>query len=246
MLNIKLISFTYNNEKILPYFLDHYSEICNSIIVYDNLSTDKSVDIINSYNNTEVRINDYNYLDDINHKYIRNNAWKENRIKYDWIIIVDIDEFIYHPNLLELLESYRDDDISVIKTYGYNMLGEEFPIYENNKKLYDIIKTGVPDKNYSKCCIFNPNLIYEMNYSFGGHTCEPHGYRKFNEYLDIKLLHYKFFGFKDWKEKNDETVLRVHKDVKYGGTQYLFQQQRCRDEQTFKQTFKYDKGIKVI
>lgn len=246
-MKIQLITFTYNNEKILPYFLDHYSKLCNKIIVYDNMSTDNSVNIIKSYDNTEVRYNEYNFLDDTKHKEIRNNAWKPTRKEYDWCFIVDVDEFIYHPNLLELLEEYLYENYGVLEIDGYNMLGEEFPIYEKNKKLYDIIKIGRPDKNYSKSCIFNPNLVIEMYYSFGGHYAAPYGNcLKWQRSKEIKLLHYKFFGFKDWKEKNDETVTRIHKDVKYGGLQYLYQQKRCKDEESFKKYFKYNEAVEVI
>ena len=36
------------------------------------------------------KINDFKYLE------IKNNAWKKSRGKADWVIVVDMDEFLYH------------------------------------------------------------------------------------------------------------------------------------------------------
>ena len=40
---------SWNEEKILPYTLDHYSNICEKIFVYDNMSNDSSDDIYKKY-----------------------------------------------------------------------------------------------------------------------------------------------------------------------------------------------------
>lgn len=93
---ICLITLTYNSEKILPFFLRHYSKFCDKMIFYDNESTDNTASIINSFPNTEVRtFTTNNELNEAAFLEIKNNAWKENR-DYDWQIVVDCDEFLHH------------------------------------------------------------------------------------------------------------------------------------------------------
>ena len=44
----------WNEEKILPFTLDYYSNICNKIFIYDNMSTDGSDDIYKKYPKVEL------------------------------------------------------------------------------------------------------------------------------------------------------------------------------------------------
>ena len=78
----------WNEERILPQVLDHYSKFCQKMVVMDNESDDRSVEIIQSYPNAEVRTYQSNsqirndiYLE------IKNNIWKESRGKADWVIV---------------------------------------------------------------------------------------------------------------------------------------------------------------
>ena len=59
----------WNEERILPYTLDHYSEFCRKIYVYDNMSTDSSDEIYKQYPKVQVikwdsgdEINELNYV----------------------------------------------------------------------------------------------------------------------------------------------------------------------------------------
>ncbi len=44
-MNIHAHILTWNEEKILPFTLDYYSNICSQIFIYDNMSTDSSDEI---------------------------------------------------------------------------------------------------------------------------------------------------------------------------------------------------------
>ena len=45
----------WNEEKILPFTLDHYSQFCEKIYVYDNMSTDGSDQIYEKYDKVVVK-----------------------------------------------------------------------------------------------------------------------------------------------------------------------------------------------
>lgn len=185
---IHYYSICWNEERILPFILDYYSDFCDKIVVLDNESDDRSCAIINSYPNTEVRTYQSNneIRDDI-YLEIKNNIWKESRGIADWVIVCDTDEILYHPNLKVKLDELREDGISIIKPYGFDMFSESFP----QKSILEI-KNGIEDNRHlRKCIIFNPNLIEEINYKAGCHKCYPTGKIKFYRNNDFKLLHYK-------------------------------------------------------
>jgi hypothetical protein len=185
---IHYYSICWNEEKLLPYVLDYYAPICEKIVIMDNESDDDSSAIIRSYKNAEVRTYSTNgeIRDDI-YLEIKNNIWKESRGKADWVIVCDVDEILYHPNLITKLDVLKERGINIIKPHGYDMYAEDYP---KNSLLE--IKTGIKDNRLlGKCIIFNPNSIEEINYKTGCHKCYPTGNLKFYKEDDIKLLHYK-------------------------------------------------------
>ena len=44
----------YNEANILPHLLKHYLSFCEKVVILDNHSTDNSVEIVKSFENTEV------------------------------------------------------------------------------------------------------------------------------------------------------------------------------------------------
>ncbi len=190
-MKIHVYTLCWNEEIILPYFLKHYETIADKIIVYDNMSTDSSLNILKTHPKVEIRVYDSNnqirddlYLD------IKNNCWKDSRGRADWVIVVDTDEFIYHLDLYDFLKKKYSKGITLCKPKGYLMVSEKLPTTKG--MIYDELKRGIPQEASSKSAIFNPNKIEEINYSAGAHSCEPTGEIKLYESSgDLKLLHYK-------------------------------------------------------
>lgn len=180
----------WNEERILPQVLDHYSKFCQKMVVMDNESDDRSVEIIQSYPNAEVRTYQSNsqirndiYLE------IKNNIWKESRGKADWVIVCDTDEVLFHPDIVNKLDELKEKGYSIVKPIGYDMISETFP-----DNIFDV-KMGVRDtRHLSKCILFNPDLIEEINFQAGCHKCYPTGKIKMYNEEDIKLLHFKMLG----------------------------------------------------
>ena len=54
---IDVFAICYNEEIILPYFLKHYKKFVRNITVYDNMSTDNSVNIMNEHGVKVIRFN---------------------------------------------------------------------------------------------------------------------------------------------------------------------------------------------
>lgn len=160
----------WNEEKMLPYYLRHYSQFCERIIVFDNESTDNTVGICEEWPMVEVRtystdgtFNDYKHLN------LKHDSIEEARGNCDYVIISDCDEFIYHPNLFQFLKEHLNKT-AVFYPAGFQMASYDFP--ETDGQIYDIIKTGEPSPWYSKPILLNPNMISDLYWVEGCHEIE--------------------------------------------------------------------------
>lgn len=235
----------YNEEYILPHLLRYYSEFCEKIYILDNKSTDKSVDIIKSFKNTEIiewdsndEVRDDLYLE------IKNNIWKQSRGKCDFVIVGDADEFLYNENMISFLKSSKNMGYTLFKPEGYHMIGDEDLILKENDNLLDKVKYGIIGSSNDKLMLFNPNKIKEINYMFGCHQANPTGDVKIYNFNDLKMLHYKYLGLSDFIPKQ---ILRGERLSEFNKTRglgmyYLY------DENTHKEEYKtfIEKRKKVL
>lgn len=196
-MRIACYALAYNEEIILPHFIEHYKKFCDKIVIYDNMSTDNTKEIaldsgceVISWEAPGGGLNDQCYID------IKSNCYKRDRNDYDWVLTVDADEFYSHKDgvrgLLKCLEKYKAEGITLPKVQGYNMVGED----EDSLDISKITK-GVKDLSYSKRCIFDPRL--DMKWSFGCHPQHGNPLKYVSGIVEstnteILLYHYKYIN----------------------------------------------------
>jgi glycosyltransferase involved in cell wall biosynthesis len=193
-ITITVITITYNEERIIPFFLKYYSTFADHIVVYDNLSSDNTKKICEEFKGCKITVIEYNsndLLDDSIYLEIKNNAYKN--YDTDYCIIVDVDEFLYCTDLKKFL--YEHKDILTFKATGFNMISKEFPEKDNILQ----IKSGVRDATFDKCVLFKNNYISKIEYHPGCHSGNFFDTNN-NKVIPfctnyIKLLHYKFMSF---------------------------------------------------
>lgn len=193
----------YNEEKILPHLLNYYLKFCSKVTILDNESTDSSVDIVNSYPNTEViSWNSNNEIRDDLYLQIKNNVWKRSRGKCDYVIVGDADEFIYHEDMTKFLNTAKVNGVTIFKPIGYHMIADEEYVLNESSNILSEVTLGIRGQSNDKLMIFDPNLD-EINYSPGCHTASPQGVVKFyTSPGDLKMLHYKYLGLQDFIPKH--------------------------------------------
>lgn len=180
-----------NEIEILPFFVSYYEKIADEIIIFDNQSTDGSKEYVQAHPRCRlIEYNTKNELRDDIHRFIKNSAWHESKGKADWVIVSDIDEFLFHKRLLCELKKYKALGISIPKVEGFNMISEEFP--QKGIDIIQQVRYGAYSRQFSKNIIFDPNKIDQINYTAGGHSIEPEGEVFFGG--NLKLLHYKYLG----------------------------------------------------
>lgn len=193
-MTITVYTFLYNEEDILPYFLKHYSQFVDKIVVYNNMSTDNSIEILKNWKDCEIEIREFdtnNQYDERTLMEFKNNCWKE--CDSDYVIVCDMDELLYHPDIKNFIQSRNYVDYYTPS--GYHMIGDEVPT-DYSKQIYDIIKNGTYDVNYGKNVLFKRKDVLETNYAPGAHMSSFQGTKRLvNCTTDqIKLLHYKWLS----------------------------------------------------
>ena len=190
---MRVVSYTvcWNEERMLPFYLRHYSRICDKMVFFDNQSTDRSREIILSYPNTEVRsFNSKSVIDERLYLSVKNEAYKEERGKADFVIVCDTDEFLWCGDLRAILEKMKRRKETILTTQGVEMVSETFP-EDDGRQIWEIVKRGNTNNDFSKRICFAPEV--DINYFFGAHRCYPAGRTRMSGAC-VWLLHYKWLG----------------------------------------------------
>lgn len=221
-----VIALCYNESRLLPHFLNHY-KTADKIIIYDNKSTDNSVEIMTKYNVSEIKSFDScDGFNDSLHSNKKNNSWQESKNIADFVIVQDMDEFVHFPespySIKKGLLQLKNKNTAYVVCKGYDMCctDDEFKNTPCNESIFDYIKKGYYNECYSKPNIINPNVIGQTNWTVGNHAINPSPYSKPTEH-NVLILHYKHMGI-DWEFKR-RLVLRDKLNLCYHGfgTEYL-------------------------
>jgi glycosyltransferase involved in cell wall biosynthesis len=189
---IHVYAVCWNEEKILPYFLRHYSSFAERIVVYDNNSTDGSQEIVRKWPKAELRTFDTgDTFDDVVITEIMNKGYKESRGKADFVVVVATDELLWHPNMKRILLEYKRCGVTLPKVQGYDMVSWRFP--RGQKQITGLVVRGRENPWYAKRCIFDPAV--DINFNPCCHTCSPAGDVIESDVADLKVLHYHYLGY---------------------------------------------------
>jgi len=184
-------TITFNEEFIIEAFIKHYRTMFPDCIIkiYDNMSTDRTVEIAKNYGceiyyyDTDNKLNDDAFLQ------IKNNVWKT--AETDWVIVCDADEFI-HINQEELVQQ-EEANYTIVKANGFTVVNRDESLNDISKMKY-----GYRDCAYDKHILFNKKYISEINYEHGCHPTNhiPRivGSQSVGATKEFKMIHYKWLG----------------------------------------------------
>jgi hypothetical protein len=191
---------------MIPYFFRHYNALVDRFFIYDNGSTDGSLEKLRGDERVQVTHWDVagdSFVDEA--RILTNNFWKQSCGRADWVFVVDMDEHLYLPDLRALLTQCTRDDATAIKVVGYDMVAEKFPT--EDKPLWQLATRGIRFRDLDKLAIFDPNAIMETNYEVGRHVSAPTGRVVWASCDPVILLHYKRLGAEYVCDRNE--ILRT-------------------------------------
>lgn len=183
MLKIETHIVTWQREDTIHFTVSYYNQF-SKVIVHDNHSTDQTARICKALG-AEVRPFGSEKLDELEYLKVKNHVWKTSTAGL--VIVVDDDEILWHPNLLQELKYIVGSGATLVHPQGFGIYSNEMPVTS-----WTEILTGQKDDKYSKYCCFNPRRIQEINYVPGCHEAKPRG--DIREVKKLFLLHYMAVG----------------------------------------------------
>jgi hypothetical protein len=211
-MKIEVYAVCYNEALLLPYFLRYYSQFAD-IFIFDNYSTDNSVKIAQD-RGAHVTMWDTGgeMREDLMYA-LKSNCWRES--KADWVIVGDIDEFVYHKDMLKILKTTQG---TVIMPRTFNMYSDKFPTTKG--QIFEEVNMGADGQG--KMNLFKPSEIKEINYDAGCHNANPIGNFVLNVNSEILTLHFRFLSPEYVIWKNFGTAIRQSESDRNNGWNWHF------------------------
>ena len=194
-MRVHIFTFTWNEAPLVPYFLRHYLPWVDRIVVYDHESTDGTPEMLAAYSpRVEVRsFSAPHYPEPEPLGRLRAECWREAKGHADWAVVIDFDEFLYHPaGVPAFLAKAYSAGYTLVKTFGWQMVHEEFP--PPHVSLTEWAPDGVPRHWYSKPIVFRPEQFTDIRWEVGCHQIYGSGNVRELASGSLALLHYKYIG----------------------------------------------------
>ncbi|SHM95732.1 glycosyltransferase family 2 protein [Roseibium suaedae] len=231
-MKIHLHCVNWNSIEFIDYFFRHYDGFVSRYFVNDDGSTDGSLEYLSRRPDVTLaakpRLDSESYVLESLHSHL--TSWKRSAGLADWVIVVDMDEHIYHPDLPLYLERVTREGVTAIPALGFQMLSRKMP--DKNVRLTDEIRVGAPWKQMSKLVMFRPDAVLDPGFAIGRHTAEPKGDIRYPDRDELLLLHYKYIGFDALKLRHAQAQARRRKaDLQNGwGHRYAFDEQKLEED----------------
>jgi len=176
MMKVFAYVLCYNEAQILPFAMRNLLSFADKVTVYDNMSTDSSREIAAAHGAEVVTFDTDGWIDNFAYTDIREHCWKKDRAAADWVVVCDMDEFLYSAEgVRETLATLRESGTTLPSTNGFRMVSGALPPDDGSLQLYSVAKRGNYAPNFSKPSVFDPKRIREIGYSSGAHYCNPIG-----------------------------------------------------------------------
>jgi hypothetical protein len=192
----------------MPYVLRHYTSFCDRIIINDDSSTDGTRELVEACPIAELRDLGSNGVNDEIFLAHWHEDYKGSRGVADWVILADVDEFLYHPDIRGLLESYQQQGITFPLVQGYNMWSENFPTIDG--QIYDELFCGKYYEAGSKRAVFDPRL--DVLFHPGRHhvrSVSPGAVENPGGVPELALLHYLAMGMDYFCRRRNSYIPRM-------------------------------------
>jgi len=191
---VELYTMSWNEMPMLEHFFRHYDPWVQRFIVYDDGSTDGTLERLTRHPRVEVRRFERNVKGSFvfSAQNIHNNCWKESRGRADWVIVTAIDELLYTHDMTEYLDRCAEHNVTLVPALGYEMVAEDRPV--GDALLTKSLTSGLASSEFNKLSLFQPNAIDETNFAPGRHKASPTGHLCYPARDELLLLHYKYIG----------------------------------------------------
>lgn len=171
------ITLCKNEMDILPFVRKYWERISADVIVYDNGSTDGSLEYLSDIPYVTIRHFDSDGHNDIIHKNVKEQAYLEYKNDYDIIIITDMDEVFFFDDFKAVSEAFIDGGYNILMTPIISLCEDFKPPYSEDKYLHQLCHKFYRQRmnhmkgfdDFSKLSIFNTKVTDKVEMSVGQH-----------------------------------------------------------------------------
>ena len=166
-----------NEEVIIPYVIPYWKRIADKVVVYDNHSTDSSVELLSKYDWIEVRYFESEGQNEFIQKDIKEKAYLEFKNSYDIVILSDLDEIFYFDDFKAAGEAFINGGYNCLITPIHSLCEDSKPPVDEKKLLHQQCHKFYKQRmnhmegfgDYSKISIFNCHTTDAVGMSVGQH-----------------------------------------------------------------------------
>ena len=223
------VTTTYNNEKIVPYVMKYLSELdYDKLIVLDNGSTDKTVEMLKEYPFVEVR----EWLTDIFNETERMNVMADalsemagqSRDDVTWGTMNDFDEVFYYAQqdkdkLKDVLIKITNAGFNVCTEHFVNLISDGRPLREDEFLHFQVEKCAYSSPfDWCKPVLFRLDNLVSVYHTIGHHYANFEFYdAPVKQLYNTKYLHAFHLKFAFGKEHLINTIRGYNKRKYYYG-----------------------------
>lgn len=179
-MNLKIcwVVLCYNEMDVLPFVHKYWERIgVSKVVVFDNGSTDGSLEYLSKLPYVELRHFDSNGQNDLIQKQVKEEAYREYKNSYDIMIISDMDEVFYFYDFEATVKRFIDGSYNCMVTPIYSLCEDLKPQPEEGKYLHQLCHKFYKQKmnhmkgfeKVSKISIFNCKITDDIGMSVGQH-----------------------------------------------------------------------------
>jgi glycosyltransferase involved in cell wall biosynthesis len=226
---IHLYTVCWDEADMLGFFFRQYDPWVDRYVVYDDGSTDGSLDILRAHPKVELRRFERTAESFVlSHTRMQERTWKESRGQADWVVITAIDEHLWvrDRDMKTYLRKLRSNGVTCVPALGFDMNSETFPLDQG--LLVKTVTRGRPRKFFNKLSVFDPTAIDETQFAEGRHHADPSGRVVLPATDELMLWHYKHLGFERNAARQAAQAARLGtKDLANGwGHRYTWPRER--------------------
>lgn len=213
-MKVRVVTPIKDEEILLPIFLKHYSRFCDSIVLCDNGSTDRTLDIAKSNAKVEIRSFESPGFDTHAVWKVLGDVKTESEGVFDWCLFPDCDEFLVAKNAGCEREIFEKSKAEVLRPTGYNLVG--MPGEAPFDPKIDILKQrrhGYFSAVYSKPIVSRPQARY--TWGAGRHAIQS-GTVVLENCPDLLLVHADTIDFDFWLRRKMRPISDVDRSRKWG------------------------------
>jgi hypothetical protein len=206
---VHLYAACWNEADMLGFTFRHYDPWVERYVIFDDGSTDGSLELLADHPRVELRRLPRTHSDSLvlSLRDLYDHAWKESRGAADWVVVVNLDEHLHHPDVGGYLSACRKAGVTAVPALGYQMVSDTYP--EPGSCLAESVPRGVPWEPMCKLALFDPDAIDEIDYAVGRHRAEPTGRVIYPERDELLNLHFKMIGLDRVEGRHAEQRTRL-------------------------------------